>query len=466
MSKGTDIGIRDISLYFLPVKTRIPLKFGPETTTRVICARVRILVENAKGVTAEGWGETPLNIQWVWVSSLPLEERERELERFTVTLAKAFKDFPVNGHPMEISHDFQSKQLPDLLKQHNRDRAGREPMPWLAALVACSLFDLALHDAFGNCNSVGTYETYNEAFMNRDLSEYISPLENRDISYKGLYPERFLAAPRPDSLPAWHLVGGMDLIDSSEITGNEPDDGHPFLLRDWIKRDGLSCLKIKLKGNDEAWDYTRITEVGRIAVDLGVKWLSADFNCTVQDPQYVIEILDRLLREQPRYYGMLLYVEQPFPYDLEQNLIDVHAISARKPLFMDESAHDWKLVRLGSQLGWTGVALKTCKTQTGALLSLCWARTHGMTLMVQDLSNPMLAIIPHLLLAAYAGTIMGVETNSSQFYPEASRPESLVHPGIYRRKNGRVDLSTVRGNGFGYQLEKIQRELPPPVFGG
>jgi hypothetical protein len=43
-----------------------------------------------------------------------------------------------------------------------------------------------------------------------------------------------------------------------------------------------------------------------------------------------------------------------------------------------------------------------------------------MALMVQDLTNPMLAQIPHVLLAAHLDTIMGVETNSMQFYPEAS----------------------------------------------
>ena len=139
---------------------------------------------------------------------------------------------------------------------------------------------------------------------------------------------------------------------------------------------------------------------------------------------------------------MILYVEQPFPYDLEAHRIDVHSVSARKPLFMDESAHDWRFVRLGRELGWTGVALKTCKTQTGALLTLCWAKAHGMTLMVQDLSNPMLAQIPHVLLAAHAGTIMGVESNGMQFYPEASLPEAAVHPGLYRRRGGRLDLST------------------------
>jgi hypothetical protein len=129
---------------------------------------------------------------------------------------------------------------------------------------------------------------------------------------------------------------------------------------------------------------------------------------------------------------------------------------------MDESAHDWKLIKLGLELGWTGVALKTCKTQTGALLSLCWAKAHGMKLMVQDLTNPMLAQIPHIRLAAHSGTIMGVETNAMQFYPKASEPEEKVHPGLYLRRQGNVNLSTLQGAGFGYRLKEIKRSLPEP----
>jgi L-alanine-DL-glutamate epimerase-like enolase superfamily enzyme len=235
------------------------------------------------------------------------------------------------------------------------------------------------------------------------------------------------------------------------------------LLADWIQRDGLKCLKVKLRGNNAAWDYQRLVAVGQIGLAHGAEWLSADFNCTVTDPAYVNDLLDRLRDEQPRLYGMVLYVEQPFPYDLEAHRLHVHSVSARKPLFLDESAHDWRLVKLGRELGWNGVALKTCKTQTGALLSCCWAKAHGMALMVQDLSNPMLAQIPHLLLAAHVGTIMGVETNGSQFYPEASKVEEAVHPGIYRRRNGNVDLATVNGPGFGYRLKEIGRSLPQPV---
>ena len=162
------------------------------------------------------------------------------------------------------------------------------------------------------------------------------------------------------------------MLDESELKGDEPNDGYPVLLADWIRRDGLKCLKVKLRGHDASWDYARLIKVGAIGVSHGVEWLTADFNCTVTDPAYVNDILDRLRDEHPSFHGMSLYVEQPFPYELEEHPIDVHSVSARKPLFLDESAHDWRLVKLGRDLGWTGVALKTCKTQTGALPGMPW----------------------------------------------------------------------------------------------
>ena len=437
------------------------MKFGPETTTEVVCARVHMTVVNRQGQKAPGWGETPLSVQWTWPSSLSYQERCDTLQRFCRMLAEAWIHFGRHGHPIELGSDFIETVLPDLLDQINSERGEQaEPMPHLAALVCCSAFDIALHDAYGRLLERDVYSTYNAEFMNKDLAAFIQPAEGSNISFVGKYPEDFFCSPVPQSLPAWHLVGGKDLLDASELTGDEPDDGYPVLLPDWIKRDGLTCLKVKLRGNDSQWDYERLLKVGEIAIKENVQWLTSDFNCTVIEPAYVNNILDRLIDEYPGIYQMILYVEQPFPYDLEKNQVDVHSVSARKPLFMDESAHDWKLIRLGRSLGWTGVALKTCKTQTGALLSLCWAKAHGMTLMVQDLTNPMLAQIPHVRLAAHAGTIMGVETNAMQFYPAASAPEEAVHPGLYKRRNGQIDLSTIKGPGFGYRLDEIERELP------
>jgi L-alanine-DL-glutamate epimerase-like enolase superfamily enzyme len=466
MPKATDIRPVAVELYFLPIQARVPLKFGPEITTEVTCARVKMTVEDSRGRRADGWGETPLSVQWVWPSRLGYEERHDALKNLSIEVAEAWFSLPCEpGHPIEVGHRFLEMELPHLTNTLNRSRrAGQEPIPWLAALVCNSPFDLALHDAYGVLHGVPTYETYNAQYMNLDLSHFLRPAQGKAVAFDGRYPEEFLVRPRLESIAAWHLVGGKDPVDSWDLTGSEPDDGYPVLLRDWVQRDGLKCLKVKLRGDDADWDYDRLLKVGRIAVEEGVDWLTADFNCTVNEPAYVNAILDRLIAEHPRLYGMLLYVEQPFPYDLEAHRIDVHSVSARKPLFMDESAHDWRFVRLGRELGWSGVALKTCKTQTGAILSLCWAKAHGMTLMVQDLSNPMLAQVSHVLLAAHAGTIMGVESNGMQFYPAASLPEETVHPGLFRRRDGKLDLSSVLGPGFGYRVDEIERELPAPAF--
>jgi L-alanine-DL-glutamate epimerase-like enolase superfamily enzyme len=463
MSKATDLRVVGSRLYFLPLKLRVPLKFGTETVTSVTCARACLRVVNRQGRVAEGWGETPLSVQWVWPSATPYERRHETLTEFCVTLAKAWTGFDGAGHPIEIGHDFQEQVLPGLLLNSNEQGRAGEPMPWLAALVCCSVFDQALHDAYGNALDRPIYETYGREFLSRDLAAFLKPADGTDVSFEGKFPRDFLLTKHAVALPAWHLVGGVDPLDKPELTGQEPTDGYPVLLADWIQRDGLKCLKIKLRGNNAHWDFERVVKVGQIGMENGAEHLSADFNCTVTEPTYVNDILDRLRAEHPRIFDRILYVEQPFPYDLEKHRLDVHSVSGRRPLFLDESAHDWRLVKLGRELGWTGVALKTCKTQTGALLSGCWAKAHGMQLMVQDLTNPMLAQIPHVLLAAHVGTIMGVETNAMQFYPDASAPEAAVHPGLYRRRDGTINLATLNGPGFGYRLPEISRTLPEPA---
>ncbi len=443
--------VKACDLVFLPATMRVPLKFGAETITSIINARVCLHLEDAHGKISRGWGETPLSVAWAWPSNAPFKSREKRMVEFCDDLAEAWRKVEGTGHAMEIGWDFLEQTLPELLKTSN---SGEEmQIPHLAALICNSAFDLALHDACGKLLGRPVYETYNKTYLSRDLAWYFD-----DPAFAGKYPQDFLLSPSPLRLPVWHLVGGKDLLTEAECTGQEPDDGYPVTLTQWIKRDGLKCLKIKLTGIDSEWDFRRMAAVGEIALQYQCTALSPDLNCQVRAPEYVNILLDRLQQEYPEIYDLILYVEQPFPYDLEANRLDVHSVSARKPLFMDESAHDWRLVRLGWELGWTGVALKVCKTQTGALLSACWAKAHGMQLMVQDLTNPRLALIPHVLLAAKVGTIMGVECNAPQFYPEASRLEAESHPRLYERRGGELDLSTIQGNGFGYNLPQLEQD--------
>ncbi len=461
-NKPTDVSIQSIKQYHLPVEMRMPLKFGSESIDSVTCLRVAVTVCDQDGNEATGWGETPLSVTWAWPSaSMTYADRFDRMIAFSRLLADAWKEQTGSGHPIEIGHHFIEEVMPAMIREFNATKSvpDQEDLPLLAALIATSAFDIAVHDAYGNLHGVDIYDTYNAKYMSKDLDALIEADEDCQDSFVGKYPEDYLVFPESTTLPVWHLVGGLDPIEKSDCSGNEPTDGYPVTLREWILQDGLKCLKIKLRGNDSAWDYDRIVRVGEMSLELGVEYLSTDFNCTVDDPEYVNEILDRLLQEHPKINDLILYVEQPFPHDLEANQIDVSSVSARQPLFLDESAHDWRFVRLGRKLGWTGVALKTCKTQTGALLSLCWAKAHGMPLMVQDLTNPMLAQVPHVRLAAHAGTIRGVECNGMQFYPEASLPEQKIHPGIYQRRNGILDLASLSGPGFGYRVDEIDREI-------
>ncbi len=463
VGKATDITISGVELYFLPVTTRLPLKFGTETLSSVTCARARVMVEDRSGRKAEGWGETPLSIPWVWPSTLPHRTRDMALRDFCEQLAGAWSAVSEYGHPLELGYEFQVNNLPALLAGFNRDCVPEERIPYLAGLVASSPIDIALHDAYGNLHDKPVYECYTAEYMNHDLAYYLEPAEGPRVDFQGRYPCDYFGTGNLTQIPVWHLVGGLDPLDASELNGTHSVDDVPVLLEDWIQQDGIRCFKVKLRGNDAIWDYNRLIEVGQIASQHGSYTLSADFNCTVLEPDYVNEILDRLALEHPPIFDAILYIEQPFPYDLEANKIDVSSISRRKPLLMDESAHNWQLVRLGRELGWTGVALKTCKTQTGAILTLCWAKAHGMSVMVQDLTNPMLAQIPHVALAAHADTIMGVESNSMQFYPQASLLEAQVHPGLYQRRQGKLDLRSIQGAGFGYRIDEIHRQLEPPV---
>jgi len=100
VNKPTDITVRETELFFLPTHLRVPLKFGAQVVTGAVCARVRVRVEDRQGRSAEGWGETPLSVAWVWPSTLTWEEREERMSAFSRRLAEAL---PPDSSPTVLS---------------------------------------------------------------------------------------------------------------------------------------------------------------------------------------------------------------------------------------------------------------------------------------------------------------------------------------------------------------------------
>ncbi len=475
MKRPSDVTVTDTALYFIPVRCERPLAFGRATVEAVVCARASVTVVSGTGRYATGWGEAPLNVQWAWPDGdvgshsrdmwlqlerpLSVNDREERMKEFCKDLARQLRVFPESGHPVEISTRFMAGNYHD-----------SATLPPLAAQLCFAPFDLALHDAFGRLHGTGVFETLTEEWMNGDLEYYFgedAAFSNIQQLFRRRYPGSYLVGKPQTRLRAWHLVGYLDALETA---------AGPSSLQEWIAGDGLDLLKIKLRGYDLDADLARMEAV-MVAAGVGesgggrnggrtplrmppIRGLSLDLNGTPEDAGYLHTILDAMERNMPQAFRLLMYVEEPLAPTLVRDSRAVTSLARRKPLFMDESAVRWHDLVWGREAGWTGVALKTAKTLTGSLMSNCWAGEFGMPVMVQDLTNPMLAQLSHLCLASRVQTICGVESNSMQFYPAASGPEEAIHPGAYRRNEGTLDISTLRGPGFGYRLEEMKRELP------
>lgn len=454
----TDVMVKELELRFVPEKARVPLKFGGVVMEEAVMCYARAAVETRGGKSAEGWGGIFLADFWAFPSKLvPHEERGRGMKLLAQRIAAkaASEQF---GHPVELFYEWEP-ELEGLANEVSGELDFAETMPLLAALVCACPVDAAVHDAFGIANGISSYEGYSKDFMNADLSRWLGD------GFKGLYPADFLRKEYAPRMPVFHLVGGLDKLRRSEIDDSDPKDGLPVSLDDWVERDGLVCLKVKLRGNDVEWDVQRTLEVVNIAHEVqdkrGVEKLSfsADTNEQCESPDYIVEYLEKLRERSQRAYDELLYVEQPTERDLERRRLDMRGIARLKPVIVDESLADLRAFDLAMELGWSGVALKSCKCQSADLVFASRAEKLGIPYTIQDLTNPGIALIHSVGLAARLNPLMGVEANSRQFFPAASEPEAKVHPGIFRLEEGCATTESLTGPGLGYRWREIGRRF-------
>ena len=161
-----------MKLDFIPVKMRLPLKFGAETIDSIQIAHVEY-----PAYGAVGRGETPLSVAWAWPSTLSFALREKLMCKFCEVLAEAYPAPELD--PMTEGYTFLTQKLDALLEKFNADNSC--DMPHLAALICYSAFDIALHDAFGIANDIPTYRTYNSKFMEHDLEYFFNDEKFKNI---------------------------------------------------------------------------------------------------------------------------------------------------------------------------------------------------------------------------------------------------------------------------------------------
>jgi L-alanine-DL-glutamate epimerase-like enolase superfamily enzyme len=187
--------------------------------------------------------------------------------------------------------------------------------------------------------------------------------------------------------------------------------------------------------------------------------LSADTNEQCAHPGYMVELLSRLREQDPVAYEAVQYVEQPTERDLLAHRWDMRELAALKPVILDESLTTLADIDLAVELGWSGIALKACKTQSASLLALAKTEAMGLPYTIQDLTNPGIALTHSAGLAARCRPLNGLEANACQFFPATCAPEATVHPHLFSRRGGHVITESLRGPGLGHRVSEIPRPL-------
>jgi L-alanine-DL-glutamate epimerase-like enolase superfamily enzyme len=351
------------------------------------------------------------------------------------------------GHPLEITHalaDEYGAQARSVVRALDLPEA----MPRLAQLVAASPLEAAIHDAYGKALGLNSYNTLGSEFVTADLGVLLSD------EFRGEYLDRYTLRQPKSRIPLYHLVGALDPLTETDIT-DHVGDGLPETLGGWILADGLTHLKIKLAGDDLAWDVQRVVAVERVAAEAQARrgchtWqYSLDFNERCASVEYVLEFLARIREQAPAAWARIQYLEQPTHRDLRAHPENkMHEAARLKPVVIDESLVDFDSLLAARELGYSGVALKACKGHTEALLMGAAAQKYGLFLCVQDLTCVGASFLHSASLAARIPTVAAIEGNGRQYCPAGNQPWRDRYPGMFDIADGTVESGLLTGPGL------------------
>jgi L-alanine-DL-glutamate epimerase-like enolase superfamily enzyme len=407
-------------------------------------------VSTKAGKEAVGFGSMTMGSTWAFPSRNV--ESGLKLELMKELAQKTARTLPsLSGgeylHPLDWGHLLETWLKKEVITLSEGKKLA-DPFPLLAGLVTASPFDAALHDGFGKANQIDCYNGYSDEYADHDLSYYL------DQDFKDEYLDAYTCSSPKSEMPLYHLVGALDPLAEGDVA-ERIDDGFPETLYEWIAKDGLTHLKIKLNGDDLKWDVDRVASVNRVAEqiesDYGPReWaFSLDFNEQCENVEYLVEFLARIKEVSPSATDRVQYIEQPTHRDLEKFPGNkMHAASAVKPVVIDESLLDYETLLLSEEMGYSGVALKACKGQSQSLLLGAAAQKRDRFLCVQDLTCVSTNFMHSASLAAHIPAVAAIEGNGRQYCPKANEEVKELFPDVFTVTNGRIKTGPLAGIGL------------------
>lgn len=475
MSASPVFRVAEIRLFERAVRLRLPFRFGVVTLTEAPQAFARLRIELPDGRSS--WGAAAELMAPKWFDKNPALSNAQNFDQLRLSLRHAAEAYRAEESARTaFGHS----------AAHHAALVRRGAETGLNALVASygpALLDRAAIDALCRLRGLPFNAVLAKNLLGIQAGTLTPDLAGFDLDawLADLAPHRHIAAR--------HTVGLIDPLRESDVdAATRLNDGLPESLEGAVAQYGHRWFKLKVGGNVEA-DLARLQGIAAVLDRSPEPYrASLDGNEQYDDVEGITALWRAMQADSQlrRLCGAILYIEQPIKRAaaLQQ---PVQALSAEKPLIVDESDADYDVFPQARALGYRGISSKTCKGVYRAILNAArcaqWngeTRTAGYFITGEDLTcQAGLAVQQDLALVAALG-LVDVERNGHHYVdgfgtaPQAEQDAFLAaHPDLYQRdaRHGRVRLAIRNGNldlrsvmdavGFGAEAEPDWGSLAP-----
>ncbi|MBC8077977.1 MAG: hypothetical protein H7Y32_18005 [Chloroflexales bacterium] len=471
------IRVLHTELRALPMRTRMPFRYGIATLTALPHLFVRVVAQIdgalATGVAADGLAPK-------WFTKNPATTPGHDIAEMLDVIEAACGFARDAGDAPTV---FALWQQIYAAQQEWGQRRSYPPLLWGFGV---SLLERALIDAF--CRARGT--TFARAVRDDTLG----------IQLGALHPQLANSAPRtllpPESratIVARHTVGLLDPLTDDAIPPDERlDDGLPQSLVACVRAYGLTHFKIKLQG-DADHDLARLRQIAALLdAEAPGYAFTLDGNEQFHDVESFRALWAELLctPDLAAFTRRLLFVEQPLHRDVALNDVTGRALTSWSdcpPMIIDESDGALDSLPLALERGYAGTSHKNCKGVFKGIANACllaWRQKREperrFVLSGEDLANVgPLALLQDLAAMATLG-IAHVERNGHHYFaglrmfpPDVQEQVLAQHSDLYRRhergfatlaiRGGSVALDSVVSAPFGLTFPLAIERFPTPA---
>ena len=432
---------------------------------------VRLELADDKG--NRSWGVSGDRPSFGWLGKRAVYSAEQKLERLLHLVESA--------RAVYLKHSqFASPFQQSLINVAEVSKIGRDAdHEDLSCSFAAALFERAMIDAVCRLQKLSLFEAVRKNRLGFDPKVAFRELQN--FKLKHFLPQRPLT-----TFNIRHTVGLADPLTNADLPKSKRlNDGEPETLEEYVARDGLRFLKVKIAGDPDA-DIARLGQIWDVIARTNQPVITLDGNESYKDIDAFARFIETFEEKQLGLFQHTAFIEQPLTRALTHDPTTaktVAAISEKKPLVIDEADGTLNSFRDAFQIGYSGTSHKNCKGFFKSLLNFCLTRHFGLNngraafQTGEDLSN--MPLVPlHQDFAALG--VLGIdhcERNGHHYsfglehLSDAERQlTKRLHSDLYVERhgglflnirNGQVRCDSLQKPGFGVAFEPDFNNLTP-----